>query len=103
MCVFNLSVTRYVDEVIIGAPWAVTEDMIKTMNISIVCHGTHWDEPHNNSDGFKLDPYAVPKRMGIYKEIPSSSNLSVMEIIDRIVKVSCGRMPIISAQPNDNS
>ncbi|KAK4528575.1 hypothetical protein GAYE_SCF61G6520 [Galdieria yellowstonensis] len=77
---------RYVDEVIIGAPWAVTEDMIKTMNISIVCHGTHWDEPHNNSDGFKLDPYAVPKRMGIYKEIPSSSNLSVMEIIDRIVK-----------------
>jgi hypothetical protein len=24
--------------------------------------------------------------MGIYKEIPSSSNLSVMEIIDRIVK-----------------
>jgi len=54
MCVFNLSVTRYVDEVIIGAPWAVTEDMIKTMNISIVCHGTHWDEPHNNSDGFKV-------------------------------------------------
>ncbi|XP_065634469.1 ethanolamine-phosphate cytidylyltransferase isoform X2 [Quercus suber] len=31
---------RYVDEVIIGAPWEVTTDMITTFNISLVVHGT---------------------------------------------------------------
>ncbi|XP_038993926.1 ethanolamine-phosphate cytidylyltransferase-like [Hibiscus syriacus] len=31
---------RYVDEVIIGAPWGVTKDMITTFNISLVVHGT---------------------------------------------------------------
>jgi hypothetical protein len=31
---------RYVDEVIIGAPWEVTKDMITTFNISLVVHGT---------------------------------------------------------------
>jgi hypothetical protein len=30
---------RHVDEVIIGAPLEVTEDMIKTMNISVVVRG----------------------------------------------------------------
>ncbi|XP_077223228.1 phosphorylethanolamine cytidylyltransferase 1 isoform X5 [Tasmannia lanceolata] len=31
---------RYVDEVIIGAPWEVSKDMITTFNISLVVHGT---------------------------------------------------------------
>ena len=30
---------RYVDEVIIGAPLDITEDMIRTMNISVVVQG----------------------------------------------------------------
>eukprot|EP00871_Galdieria_phlegrea_P001703 jgi/Galph1/2533/GphlegSOOS_G1221.1 len=76
---------RYVDEVIIGAPWSVTEDMIKTMNISLVCHGSHWDE-HISEDSSKVDPYAIPKKLGIFVEIESKSSLSVMEIIERIVK-----------------
>lgn len=75
---------RYVDEVIIGAPWKVTEDMIKTMNISLVVHGTHYDEL-NIRDGDD-DPYEVPKRLGIFREIPSSSDLSVPKIIERIVR-----------------
>ncbi|KAL2614770.1 hypothetical protein AAZV13_08G025800 [Glycine max] len=31
---------RYVDEVIIGSPWEITNDMITTFNISVVVHGT---------------------------------------------------------------
>ena len=44
MCVsFACSVLscRYVDEVIIGAPLVITEDMMKTMNISVVVKGAH--------------------------------------------------------------
>jgi ethanolamine-phosphate cytidylyltransferase len=75
---------RYVDEVIIGAPWKVTEDMIKTMNISLVVHGTHYDAL--NVRDTDEDPYEVPKRFGIFREIPSSSDLSVPKIIERIVR-----------------
>jgi ethanolamine-phosphate cytidylyltransferase len=74
---------KYVDEVIIGAPWCVTEDMITTMNISLVLHGTHHD-PH--FPAAEIDPYALPKKLGIYKEIKSTSDLTVSVILDRIVR-----------------
>ena len=32
----------------------------------------------------KADPYAVPKAMGIYQEIPSTSSLTVEKIVQRI-------------------
>jgi len=32
---------RYVDEVIIGAPWALTADMINSMHIQLVVHGVY--------------------------------------------------------------
>mmetsp|Transcript_9349 Transcript_9349/g.16851 ORF Transcript_9349/g.16851 Transcript_9349/m.16851 type:complete len:463 (-) Transcript_9349:3747-5135(-) len=73
---------RYVDEVIIGAPWTVTEDMITTMNISLVVHGTYYDQTLNQ----ELETaYAIPRSLGIFEEIPSQSALSVSEILDRIV------------------
>ena len=31
---------KFVDEVIIGAPWVITEDLIKSMNITTVVRGT---------------------------------------------------------------
>lgn len=81
---------RYVAEVIIGAPWAVTLDVIRTMNISLVVHGTHHDELAAASATAaeaeaEADAYRVPKELGIYREIPSVSDLSVPKIIDRIV------------------
>lgn len=75
---------KYVDEVIIGAPWAVTEDMVRTMNISLVVHGSHFDMEQLGTD-IGLDAYSVPKELGIYQEVDSKSNLTVMGILDRIV------------------
>eukprot|EP00168_Porphyra_purpurea_P016203 TRINITY_DN5185_c0_g1_i2.p1 TRINITY_DN5185_c0_g1~~TRINITY_DN5185_c0_g1_i2.p1 ORF type:complete len:550 (-),score=201.79 TRINITY_DN5185_c0_g1_i2:830-2413(-) len=75
---------KYVDEVIIGAPWAVTEDMVRTMNISLVVHGSHFDREQLGTD-VGLDAYSVPKELGIYQEVPSKSDLTVMGILDRIV------------------
>lgn len=78
---------KYVDEVIIGAPWCVTEDMIKTMNIASVVHGTHRDPRRAAEDAAgAADPYALPKTLGIYTEIQSTSDLTVPVILDRIVK-----------------
>mmetsp|Transcript_4355 Transcript_4355/g.13166 ORF Transcript_4355/g.13166 Transcript_4355/m.13166 type:complete len:434 (+) Transcript_4355:142-1443(+) len=78
--------SRYVDEVIIGAPRIMTEDMIKTMNISVVVHGTHYDEREPDAEVDESDPYEIPKAMGIFQEIESKSQLSVFNIINRIVQ-----------------
>jgi ethanolamine-phosphate cytidylyltransferase len=79
LCVLAI---RYVDEVIIGAPWNVTEDLIKTMNISTVVNGTvHGSPPHPEFG----DPFEIAKKKGIYIEIPSPSVLTTEEIVERII------------------
>ncbi|KAG6497464.1 hypothetical protein ZIOFF_041301 [Zingiber officinale] len=74
---------RYVDEVIIGAPWEVSKDMITTFDISLVVHGTIAE----NMDFLKEDsnPYSVPMAMGIYKQLQSPLDITTSTIIKRIV------------------
>eukprot|EP00249_Psilotum_nudum_P036844 c8865_g3_i1 orf=471-1772(-) len=74
---------QYVDEVIIGAPWEVTRDMIATFNISLVVHGTVAE--NNDLLNGDSDPYVAPKEMGIYKIIDSPRKIRTTTIIDRIV------------------
>ncbi|KAK9085748.1 hypothetical protein Sjap_026159 [Stephania japonica] len=74
---------RYVDEVIIGAPWEVSKDMITTFNISLVVHGTVAE--NNDFQKDKCNPYAVPMSMGIYQLIESPLDITTTTIIKRIV------------------
>ncbi|KAK9986370.1 hypothetical protein SO802_031321 [Lithocarpus litseifolius] len=74
---------RYVDEVIIGAPWEVSKDMITTFNISLVVHGTVAE-----NDDFQKEtsnPYDVPISMGIFKILESPLDVTTTTIIRRIV------------------
>ncbi|GLT40947.1 hypothetical protein SLA2020_150430 [Shorea laevis] len=74
---------RYVDEVIIGAPWEVSRDMITTFDISLVVHGTVAE-----GDDFRKEegnPYAVPISMGIFKVLESPLDITTTTIIRRIV------------------
>lgn len=72
---------RYVDEVIIGAPWEVTQDMMTTFNISLVVHGTVAESSCNGEN----DPYAIPKSMGIFQMIPSPKNITSASVARRII------------------
>ncbi|BAT83849.1 hypothetical protein VIGAN_04108500 [Vigna angularis var. angularis] len=74
---------RYVDEVIIGAPWEVSKDMITTFNISIVVHGTVAE--NNDFEKEQCNPYAVPISMGIFKVLESPLGITTTTIIKRIV------------------
>ncbi|KAI7745059.1 hypothetical protein M8C21_034025 [Ambrosia artemisiifolia] len=74
---------RYVDEVIIGAPWEISKDMITTFNISLVVHGTVAEDDDFEKDD--RDPYAVPKSMGIFKVLESPLDITTSTIIKRIV------------------
>lgn len=75
---------QYVDEVIIGAPYSVTKEVLeKVCKVHIVAHGN--DEALPDIDG--KDPYALPKELGIYRRVETpSSNITTQSIIDRIIE-----------------
>ncbi|KAG0905936.1 hypothetical protein G6F33_011768 [Rhizopus arrhizus] len=75
---------RYVDEVIIGAPYSVTEELLKgEYQVSIVVHGTS----HLEKDMNGKDPYELPKKLGIYKQIDTpKSTITTEDIIYRIIE-----------------
>lgn len=74
---------RYVDEVIIGAPWEVTQDMITTFNISLVVRGTVAES--NSLLSGKTDPYAVPKSLGIFRMLDSPKSITTTSVAQRIM------------------
>ncbi|KAJ3077451.1 Ethanolamine-phosphate cytidylyltransferase [Quaeritorhiza haematococci] len=80
--VLSVLACRWVDEVIIGAPYSVNKEVLeKVYQVSIVVHGSTEVDP--DLDG--SDPYQLPKRLGIYKEIESpKASLSTQTILDRI-------------------
>lgn len=58
---------RYADDVIIGTPYHISKDFIKSLNIKKVVYA------NSNEDGIleemkAIDAYAIPKEMGIYEE-----------------------------------
>ncbi|KAJ0842802.1 putative ethanolamine-phosphate cytidylyltransferase [Helianthus annuus] len=74
---------QYVDEVIIGAPWEISKDMITTFNISLVVHGTVAEDDDYLKDS--RDPYDVPRSMDILKVLESPLDITTSTIIKRIV------------------
>jgi ethanolamine-phosphate cytidylyltransferase len=91
--VLNVLAIKYVDEVVIATPWVVTEDLLKSLNISLVVQGTinKLDLELVNKRKQSLDyndnqdPYELPKRLGIYQEVPSERNIETQHIIQRII------------------
>ncbi|XP_051573424.1 ethanolamine-phosphate cytidylyltransferase-like isoform X2 [Myxocyprinus asiaticus] len=73
---------RYVSEVVIGAPYAVTKDLLDNFKVDLVCHGK--TEVFLDRDG--SDPYAVPRRMGILRTVDSGNSLTTDDIVQRIIK-----------------
>lgn len=62
----NVLALKYVDEVIIGAPWQISQNMIKNLNISLVVEGgNHKSELENHVTHFG-DPYKYAKELDIY-------------------------------------
>uniref|UniRef100_A0A3Q3QAD8 ethanolamine-phosphate cytidylyltransferase n=1 Tax=Monopterus albus TaxID=43700 RepID=A0A3Q3QAD8_MONAL len=73
---------RYVSEVVIGAPYAVDKDLLDHFKVDLVCHGK--TEVFPDKDG--SDPYAEPKKRGIFKVIKSGNSLTTDDIVQRIIE-----------------
>lgn len=74
---------KYVDEVIIGAPTVISEDLLRTFNISLVVRGSVTEtRAQNSSDN---DRYVLPRQRNMFKLLPSPSGTTTRSIIQRIV------------------
>eukprot|EP01126_Amoeba_proteus_P053168 TRINITY_DN6469_c0_g2_i14.p1 TRINITY_DN6469_c0_g2~~TRINITY_DN6469_c0_g2_i14.p1 ORF type:complete len:348 (+),score=43.23 TRINITY_DN6469_c0_g2_i14:129-1172(+) len=72
---------RYVDEVIIGAPWQVTKDLIESQRIDLVAAGSVVDPAYTSSD----DGMGYPKEIGIFRQFDSPHTTSTTDIVHRII------------------
>eukprot|EP00730_Choanoeca_flexa_P016640 TRINITY_DN7910_c0_g1_i2.p1 TRINITY_DN7910_c0_g1~~TRINITY_DN7910_c0_g1_i2.p1 ORF type:complete len:396 (+),score=81.63 TRINITY_DN7910_c0_g1_i2:24-1190(+) len=71
---------KFVDDVIIGAPEAVTEELLDYFKVDKVFHGsTEILQPGDT------DPYAVAKKRGVFTRIDSTSSLTTEIIVQRII------------------
>lgn len=61
------------NEVVIGAPYSVTTELMNHFKVSVVCHG-QTDLPLENG---VHDPYAVPKMMGKFISVDSGRPISL--------------------------
>jgi len=75
---------KYVDDVLIDAPFEVTADMVASLRITEVVHGTVTDDG-GFFDGDSGDGrYDHMRKMGIFKTIESPNNFKLMSILTRI-------------------
>ena len=73
-----------VDDVVIGAPYIITEDLIKSLNIKKVVH-VRSREDQVKAEFADIDPFEVPKAQNIYVELPAVENDLTLEDIARRV------------------
>jgi len=74
---------RYVDDVLIDAPWHITSEMISSLGISEVVRGTNSDEIGKGYNSVE-SRYSYPKKIGIYNEIESPIDFNLSSIMKRI-------------------
>jgi ethanolamine-phosphate cytidylyltransferase len=63
--VLNVLAMRYVDDVIIGAPYVITKELMNQIEPSLVVQGS--SPSRLNSE----DAFVVPKQLGIFQQIES--------------------------------
>mmetsp|Transcript_30102 Transcript_30102/g.64560 ORF Transcript_30102/g.64560 Transcript_30102/m.64560 type:complete len:544 (+) Transcript_30102:38-1669(+) len=73
---------KYINDVLIDAPLEITPDMIASLKITEVVHGTESDDISGETSlGYR---YRYPKEMGILASIKSPSTFTLGNIVSRI-------------------
>ncbi|KAK6632727.1 Ethanolamine-phosphate cytidylyltransferase [Polyplax serrata] len=79
--VLSVLAFKFVSEVVIGAPYSVTRNLMEHFKVDIVCHGNTQIVPDVNGS----DPYAIPKQMGKFVQIDSGNDMTTEKIVKRII------------------
>lgn len=78
----SVSISQYVSEVVIGAPYTVTDELMNHFRVDLVCHG----KTPIMSDVDGTDPYSVPKARGAFVSLDSHNPMTTEKIVDRIIR-----------------
>lgn len=83
----NVLQCKWVDEVVIGAPWSVTNDLVKTLGVHVVARAMP-KATGAGAAGLKRmpDPVAGVLSRGIVREIHPPSDLHTSAVIARILE-----------------
>lgn len=79
--VLSVLTNRYVAEVVIGAPYSVTAELMDYFKVDVVCHGA--TAICADIDG--SDPYAEARRRGKFRIIKSGNSITTDAIVNRII------------------
>lgn len=75
---------RFVDDILIDAPYQITHDMISSLHLDEVIHGTNTDDVDDAMDqDFR---YKHAKEAGIFTVLKSPSDFRLENIVQRIHK-----------------
>ncbi|XP_041987633.1 ethanolamine-phosphate cytidylyltransferase isoform X2 [Aricia agestis] len=80
--VLSVLACKYVHEVVIGAPYEVTAELMEHFRVGVVCHG----RTHIAAGADHRDPYIVPKQRGCFKILDSGNNMTTEDIVQRIIR-----------------
>ncbi|RWS15723.1 Ethanolamine-phosphate cytidylyltransferase-like protein [Dinothrombium tinctorium] len=80
--VLSVLACKYVNEVVIGAPYSVTADLMDHFKVDLVCHGCTLLRPDENDS----DPYLEPKKRGKFRIVDSGNTLTTVDIVRRIIE-----------------
>jgi len=75
---------KYVDDVVIGAPFFITDELLTLLKVKVVVHGKT-PESHLLADKL-ADPYKIPREKGLVVQIDSNLRLTTSEIVERVDK-----------------
>jgi ethanolamine-phosphate cytidylyltransferase len=79
--VLNVLAMKYVDDVIIGAPYVITRELMDQIGPTVVVEGS---APSRSPS---VDAFAIPKQMGIFRQVASDyPELTAKEVVARVLE-----------------
>lgn len=80
--VLSVLACKYVSEVVIGAPYTVTKDLMDHFKVDVVVHG----ETPVMDDVDGSDPFRYPKQIGKFVTVNSGNDMTTERIVERIIR-----------------
>lgn len=84
--VLNILACKYVDDVIIGAPFKITERLLKDLNVSIVVKSLETMQGVVWSEALALNPYELPEKYELIREVNVECQMTMKDIAKRVIK-----------------
>merc|ERR1719486_752497 len=78
--VLNVLSCKYVDDILIGAPWKITQQVLKSLNVRqvVLTKNTRFAEEEQ-------ERYAVPKQLGMLAELETETDFTTDTLMKTIV------------------